>query len=26
MSEKRGGTEKLKYDFNTARAVYVKRG
>ena len=26
MSEKRGQTEKLKYDFNTARAVYVKRG
>ena len=26
MGEKRGQTEKLKYDFNTARAVYFKRG
>ena len=26
MSEKRGQTGKLHYDFNTARAVYVKRG
>jgi len=26
MSEKRGQTEKLKYDFNTAKAVYVKMG
>jgi len=25
MSEKRGQTEKLRYDFNTAQAVYVKR-
>jgi hypothetical protein len=24
MSEKRGQLEKLKYDFNTAKAVYVK--
>ena len=24
MSEKRGGLEKLRYDFNTAKAVYVK--
>jgi hypothetical protein len=24
MSEKRGGREKLRYDFNTAKAVYVK--
>jgi hypothetical protein len=24
MSEKRGQTEKLRYDFNTAKAVYVK--
>jgi uncharacterized secreted protein with C-terminal beta-propeller domain len=24
MSEKRGQTEKLRYDFNTARAVFVK--
>jgi hypothetical protein len=25
MSEKRGQTEKLKYDFNTAQAVFIKR-
>ena len=25
MGEKRGQTEKLKYDFNTARASYIKR-
>ena len=24
MGEKRGQLEKLRYDFNTARAVYVK--
>ena len=24
MSEKRGQTEKLKYDFNTSKGVYVK--
>ena len=24
MSEKRGQTEKLRYDFNTAKGVYVK--
>ena len=24
MSEKRGGLEKLRYDFNTAKAVYIK--
>ena len=24
MGEKRGQTEKLRYDFNTAKAVYVK--
>jgi len=24
MSEKRGGLEKLIYDFNTAKAVYIK--
>ena len=25
MSEKRGQLEKLRYDFNTAQAVYIKR-
>ena len=24
MSEKRGQTEKLRYDFNTAKAVFIK--
>ena len=24
MAEKRGGLEKLKYDFNTAKAVFIK--
>jgi hypothetical protein len=24
MSEKRGGFEKLRYDFNTAKAVFIK--
>jgi hypothetical protein len=24
MAEKRGQTEKLRYDFNTARAVFIK--
>jgi hypothetical protein len=24
MSEKRGGLEKLRYDFNTAKAVFIK--